>query len=120
MNIRPAAVICATISLAAATLHAESYGIAAVVNGKPITTSEVREAIQAQEQLIRIQIKDPRIADEKLAQLKSGALYALIERQLVLSEFEKLGGTIKAQYIEDDINSIIRESFGGDREKFLV
>lgn len=107
------------VQLSVGSLSGASYGIAVVVNGKPITTSEVREAIQAQEQLIRMQIKDPRMAEAKLAELRSSALYALIERQLVLSEFEKLGGTIKAQYVEDDVNNIIRESFEGNREKFL-
>ena len=39
------------------------------------------------------------------------------------SEFEKLGGTIKAQYVDDDINNIILQSFGGDmidRETYLA
>ncbi|QIF00688.1 SurA N-terminal domain-containing protein [Roseimicrobium sp. ORNL1] len=96
-----------------------SYGIAATVNGKVITTSEVREAVQMQEQLIQMTVKDPRIAAARLAELRESALFALIERQLVLSEFEKLGGSIKAQYVDDDINNIIRESYSGDREKFL-
>jgi parvulin-like peptidyl-prolyl isomerase len=59
------------------------------------------------------------VAQAKLAELRASALFALIERQLVLSEFEKLGGSIKPQYVEDDINNIIRESFEGDRNKFL-
>lgn len=119
MNICPAVVFSSIILLATCGLRAESYGIQATVNGKPIVSSEVRDAVKAQEQLIRMQVRDPKLADAKLAELKSSALYALIERQLVLSEFEKLGGTIKAQYVEDDINNIIRESFNGDREKFL-
>lgn len=107
--------------LAAGPVFAETktFGMAVVVNGKVITTSEVREAVQAQEQLIRMTIKDPRAADAKLAELREGALFALIERQLVLSEFEKLGGSIKPQYVDDDINNIIRESFEGNRERFL-
>jgi peptidyl-prolyl cis-trans isomerase SurA len=119
MNLCPALVFSSIILLIASSLHAESYGIQATVNGKPIVSSEVRDAVKAQEQLIRMQVRDPAQADAKLAELKSSALYALIERQLVLSEFEKLGGTIKSQYVEDDINNIIRESFNGDREKFL-
>jgi parvulin-like peptidyl-prolyl isomerase len=119
MNLRSATASFYILALAGCSLRAESFGIQATVNGKPIISSEVREAIQAQEQLIRMQIKDPRLADAKLAELRASALFALIERQLVLSEFEKLGGTIKAQYVEDDINGIIRDSFGGNREKFL-
>lgn len=119
MNSRLAVVLATFAALAGSNLRAESYGILATVNGKPIISSEVREAVQAQEQLIRMQIKDPNLAAARVAELKSSALYALIERQLVLSEFEKLGGTIKPQYVDDDINNIIRESFEGNREKFL-
>jgi parvulin-like peptidyl-prolyl isomerase len=121
MNSRLAAVLCSIFLLITCGLRAESqsYGIAVVVNGKPITTSEVRDAIQAQAQFIRMQVKDPKEADARLAALKSGALFALIERQLVLSEFEKAGMSIKPQYIDDSINELIREKFAGDREKFL-
>jgi parvulin-like peptidyl-prolyl isomerase len=121
MNFRLAAVLCSFFLLITCGLRAESqsYGIAVVVNGKPITTSEVRDAIQAQAQFIRMQIRDPKEADARLAALKSGALYALIERQLVLSEFEKAGMSIKSQYVDDNINDLIREKFAGDREKFL-
>ena len=122
MNI-PRSVICAFSALgmlAAASLGTgASFTISAVVNGKPITSSEVREAVQMQEQLIQMTIKDPRVAAARLGELRESALYALIERQLVLSEFEKLGGTIKSQYVDDDINNIIRESYNGDREKVL-
>ncbi|TLD68801.1 hypothetical protein FEM03_20935 [Phragmitibacter flavus] len=96
-----------------------SYKVEVVINGKPIVSSEVRDAVNSQEQLLRMTIRDPRELDQKLGELRQSALYTLIERQLVLSEFEKLGGTIKAQYIDDDVNSVIRENFEGDRQKFL-
>jgi parvulin-like peptidyl-prolyl isomerase len=122
MKISRSILIAATALLVHASTSSSfgaTYGIAATVNGKVITTSEVREAVQMQEQLIQMTIKDPRIAAARLGELRESALYALIERQLVLSEFEKLGGSIKAQYVDDDINNIIRESYNGDREKFL-
>lgn len=99
---------------------AESYGIAAVVNGKPITRSEVRDAVEAQEQMIRMTVRDGDEARRRLSDLHERALDALIERQLVLSEFDKMGGSIKPEYIEDEIKRIILESFGGDREKFII
>jgi peptidyl-prolyl cis-trans isomerase SurA len=121
MKISHVAAFSSALLLIGSGLRAEtqSYSIHARVNGKPIISSEVREAIQAQEQLIRMQIKDPRIAEARITELRASALYALIERQLVLSEFDKLGGTIKAQYVDDAINNIIRETFEGNREKFL-
>ena len=97
----------------------ETYGIAAKVNGKVITRSEVREAVQAQEQIIVMTIKDPAERDKKLAFVRERALDSLIERQLVLGEFEKMGGAIKPEYIDDEIKRIILDSFGGDREKFI-
>lgn len=119
----PRPVACAILALSAhlgASMGSgASFTISAVVNGKPITSSEVREAVKMQEQLIQMTVKDPRAAAARMGELRESALYALIERQLVLSEFEKLGGSIKAQYIDDDINNIIRESYKGDREKFL-
>jgi parvulin-like peptidyl-prolyl isomerase len=96
-----------------------TYGIAVVVNGEVITKSEVRDAVAAQEQLIRMTIKDPNEQQAKLGELRESALYSLIERQLILSEFTKLGGSIRSEYVEDDVNSIIRENFEGNREKFL-
>lgn len=98
----------------------ESYGIAAVVNGKPITRSEVRDVVESQEQLIRMTVRDPEEARRRLTDLHDRALDALIERQLVLSEFEKMGGTIKPEYVDDEIRRIIIENFGGDRDKFIV
>ncbi len=97
-----------------------SNGIAAVVNGVVVTLSEVREAVKAQEQIYRFQMRDDPIALEKaLAELKASAVDSLIDRELILAEFRKIGGTIKPQYVEDDINTIVRENFNGDRDAFV-
>jgi peptidyl-prolyl cis-trans isomerase SurA len=98
---------------------AETYGIAAVVNGKPITRTEVRDAVEGMEQMIRMTVRDPDEARRKLAEIRERALDLLIEKQLVLSEFEKMGGSIKPEYIEDEIKRIIIENYGGDRQKFI-
>ncbi|HEY2572698.1 MAG TPA: peptidylprolyl isomerase [Verrucomicrobiaceae bacterium] len=98
----------------------ETYGIVAQVNGKPITSMEVRDAVEAQEQMIHMTIRDPDEAHRRLADLHERALDALIVRQLVLSEFDKLGGSLKPEYIDDEIKRIILETFGGDRDKFIV
>ncbi len=98
-----------------------SNGIAAVVNGVVITLSEVREAVKAQEQIYRFQMRDDPMALEKaLAELKAGAIDSLIDRELILAEFRKIGGTIKAQYVEDDINALVQENFNGNRDAFVT
>src|ERR1022692_4817823 len=94
-------------------------GIAAVVNGKVITRSEVREAVEAQTQNIRVTVRDMSEQQRLLDELHEHALDALIERQLVLSEFDKMGGSIRPEYVDDEINNIVRDNFQGDRDKFI-
>lgn len=94
--------------------------IAAVVDGVPIASSEVEETIKAQEQVIQFQFRnDPARIKKEIALLRQGAIETLIDREILLAEFRKIGGVIKAQYVDDDINGIIRESFKGDRDAFV-
>ena len=109
--------------LASVSSAAESAvnGIAAVVNGKVITKSEVAEAVNAQRQMIMMRGRDnPMQMQRELADLQKTSLDSLIDRELVLGEFTKLGGTIKPQYVDDDINTLIREQFHGDRDNFVI
>lgn len=97
-----------------------TYRIAAVVDGVPIASSEVEETIKAQEQVIQFQYKnDPDRIKKEIDILRQGAIETLIDREVLLAEFKKIGGVIKAQYVDDDINGIIRESFKGDRDAFV-
>lgn len=97
-----------------------SNGIAAVVNGSPIMKSEVRDAVNAQSQILRFQYQnDPNRLQKELNQLRQTALDSLVDRELVLAEFKRMGASMKAQWVDDDINGIIRESFKGDREAFI-
>ena len=97
-----------------------SNRIVAVVDGTPIAASEVQETVRTQEQIIRYQFQnDPARINKELSILREGAVDSLIDRELLLAEFRKLGGVIKAQYVDDDINGIIRESFKGNRDAFV-
>ncbi|MDB4738062.1 peptidylprolyl isomerase, partial [Verrucomicrobiales bacterium] len=52
--------------------------------------------------------------------LRENALDSLIERELILSEFVKLGAEIKSTIVDQDIEKIIeREPFKGNRDKFI-
>ena len=105
--------VCAALS---ASAQSSSNGIAAIVNGNVVTKSEVRDAVNAQEQMLRMQYQaDPAVLQRELATLRSTALDSLIDRELVLAEFKRMGASMKAQWVDDDINSIVRESFKGDR-----
>lgn len=94
--------------------------LAAVVNGNVITRSEVQQAIQHTRQMIMLTVPDGDKRKKQLVTLQEDALNSLIERELILAEFAKLGGTIKEEHITEDVNRIINsERFGGNRDKFL-
>ncbi len=107
---------------ACSSVLAQQYtnSIAAVVDGIPIASSEVEETIKAQEQVIQFQFRnDPARIKKEITLLRQGAIETLIDREILLAEFRKIGGVIKAQYVDDDINGIIRESFKGNRDAFV-
>jgi parvulin-like peptidyl-prolyl isomerase len=94
--------------------------LAAVVNGNVITRSEVQEAIKHTEQMIVLTVSEEDKRKKQLATLKENALNSLIERELILTEFTKIGGKIKEELVTQDVNKIIKsERFGGNRDKFL-
>jgi peptidyl-prolyl cis-trans isomerase SurA len=102
-------------------LTGTANGIAAVVNGQVITWSEVRDAVKAQEQVAAFQHRnDPAALQAEIVKVRANALDDLIDRQLILEEFKKIGGVIKPQYVEDDINGIIRDNFKGNRDEFVT
>ncbi|MBL9131416.1 MAG: peptidylprolyl isomerase [Verrucomicrobiaceae bacterium] len=120
---RPSLLALHILLLAGGTACAQSYsnGIAAVVNGKPITKSELRDNIKASEQIIMMNNQnDPVKMKRELAELQANALDALIDREVILVEFAKVGGVIKPQYVDDQINNIIREAFKGDRDALVT
>lgn len=108
------------VAISSVTAQSTSFKIVAVVDGNPIASSEVRDTVKAQEQIIMYQFRDdPARMNKELAELRNSALETLIDREVLLAEFKKIGGVIKAQYVDDDINGIIRESFKGDRDAFV-
>jgi parvulin-like peptidyl-prolyl isomerase len=115
--------VCYLSSLAATNAHADSAanGIAAVVNGKVIVKSEYQDALQAQKQMIMMTHRDDLAGGQKaMAEAEAKALDSLVDRELILAEFAKAGGIIKPQYIDDDINTLVREQFKGDRDQFVI
>ena len=94
--------------------------IAATVNGRPITASEVRARLAPyfRELMMLYPRQGPRFNSELVAAKKS-VLNDLIERELVLSDFETKGFTIKEDQVEDEINRRILVMFNGNRSEFL-
>lgn len=98
-----------------------SNGLAATVNGRPITRSEVDESLKNQLHQINAQVSDPAKAAKLKAELRKEALDALIDRELILDEYEKVSGgqAVKPQYVDEDIKDFVRTTYSGDYDKFI-
>jgi parvulin-like peptidyl-prolyl isomerase len=93
-------------------------GVAAVVNDKVITFSEVRKEVDPTEAQYR-QLYSGLDLVEKVKEARLAALKALIERQLIIQDFETSGYFMPANIIDDQMNKIIKDQFGGDRATFV-
>ena len=96
-------------------------GIAAIVNNDVVTISQVRELIGARERSLREMFKGQEL-EEKLKEMRLSAIKDLVDRQLILQEFKKMqekGATIPDYVIDDRLQAVIREEFGGDRAAFV-
>ena len=89
-------------------------GIAAVVNGEVITFSQVRELVYTREMSLRQSLQGKALED-KIKETRLAAINELIDRQLVLQDFEKNKFNIPEYAVDDHINTIVREQFNGDR-----
>ena len=93
--------------------------IVAMVNGRLIFKADLKKTIESQQSALRYRYRDnSKQLEIELKDIEHKALDSLIDRELILQEFTKLGGAIKPKYVEEDINAIIKEQFKGDREKF--
>lgn len=93
-------------------------GVAAVVNGDVITFSQVRELVSPRERALRASLTGQALID-KVKEARLGALNDLIDRQLILQEFKKKEFVIPERIINERVESIIREEFGGNRQAFV-
>lgn len=93
-------------------------GIAAVVNGDVITYSQVRGLVAPREKLLRSQLTGDELAKQlKLA--RDAALKDLIDRQLIVQSFKKESFAIPEHVVDQRVDEIIKENFGGDRNTFI-
>jgi parvulin-like peptidyl-prolyl isomerase len=114
---------CAAVLLATGvgSVHAASDvvdGVAALVNDDVITFSQVREVVAPRERALRASLSGQELID-KVREARKGALQDLIDRQLILQEFKKKDFQIPQQFIDEHVNTIIHDEFGGDRSAFV-
>jgi peptidyl-prolyl cis-trans isomerase SurA len=93
-------------------------GIAAIVNGDIITFSQVRGLSAPHERLLRQQFRGEEL-DKKIQEARQSALKDLIDRQLIVQSFHKEKFELPEHFVEERVNDIIREDFGGDRNTFI-
>ena len=94
-------------------------GIAAIVNGKVITFSEVKRQVHdAEQSLVDSGLQGGELMD-RVKELRLEALKALIERELIIQEFDGKGYFLPDNVVEDQINDIVRTKFDGDRVAFI-
>jgi peptidyl-prolyl cis-trans isomerase SurA len=97
-------------------------GIAAVVNNDVITFNDLRELVGPKEKAARDTLTGQALV-EKVKEIRLAALNDLINRQLILQEFKELqkknGANIPPHIIDEHVETIVREQFGGDRSAFV-
>ena len=102
------------VSLAAEIID----GVAAIVNDKVITYSQVRSFVQPVVQQLRRNFSGDDLVDE-VRKAQMDALNQLIERALIIQEFNEKGFKIPETVIEQQINDIISSDYGGNRAAFV-
>jgi peptidyl-prolyl cis-trans isomerase SurA len=117
----------AVVTLLLLPLHRESLaaessqvidGIAAVVNREIITYSQVRGLVGPRERLLQSQFKGDELA-KQIKAAREAALKDLIDRQLIVQSFAEQKFELPDHFVDERVNDIIRESFGGDRQAFI-
>ena len=93
-------------------------GIAAIVNGDVITYSQVRSLSAPRERLLASQFKGEELV-KQVQDARQAALKDLIDRQLIVQSFRKEKFEIPEHFVDEHVNDIIREDFGGDRNAFI-
>jgi peptidyl-prolyl cis-trans isomerase SurA len=112
--------IFAAVAGAGLPLRAElADGVKAIVSDSIITLSQVEDyTAPAAEALHRQYPDSPEIFQQKLNDALSDSLEQLVERQLILRDFETGGYQLPDSYIDQLVQDRIRERFG-DRVTFI-
>ena len=106
--------ICAAALCLGPPLRAElADGIKAIVNSTAITYEQVEEfTAPAAEALRRQYTAQPEVFQQKLAEALDNSLEILVERQLILREFEAKYTKLPDSVVDEVVQEQIREQFG--------
>jgi peptidyl-prolyl cis-trans isomerase SurA len=101
-------------------------GIAAIVESKPITVDDIRREITPLIPSLQRECRNEQEFNVKLEALQDDIIQSLIDRELIVKEFyRKKDGEdevrrIPSTYVDNRLDEIQAEDFGGDRSKFLA
>jgi hypothetical protein len=97
----------------------EVNGIAAKVNGRVVTKSEVSFMLAPIYAQLTAQF--PRRGPEferRFKEARENVLKEMIDRQILLDEFKSMGASIKPHIIDEEIKRQVRELYNGNEAKF--
>ena len=116
------ALLCAALLWAAHGLPAQQTplnGVAARVEDRVITLGEVLREMQPAEERIRSEARSRLEFQRRRKELAEQVLNRLIDRTLIIREFEKSEMIIPPDILEQRYDDHITEEFEGDRAEFL-
>lgn len=94
-------------------------GLAATVNGMPVTKHEVRFHLRPV--IGQLRTKYPRLGEQYFREAKKAqdeVLDQLIDEKLVLSKLEELDAKLPDMVIDEEVKRIVREIFNGNEAAF--
>lgn len=129
MTLQPAKIVSAAAAILTALFgnsfvgHAQQGeiidGVAAIVNHHIITISDIREySRSAEASAIATYGRNPVELQKALRAIHRDALNTLIDRALILDEFDRKGGVVPEFVIDSRVRDLIATRFGGDRVAF--
>jgi len=91
-------------------------GVKAIVNDKVITYAQVLQFTEPAEEVLQRQYaNDAQTYNQKFTQALDDSLEQLVERQLILHDFDSAGYRFPDSLLDDLVQQRIRERFGGHR-----
>jgi hypothetical protein len=88
------------------------------VASKSLSKTELSVMIQSREKFIRLATVDPGERDTLLMALRGGPISFAVDRARYLEKFELLGGSIRAEFVNQQMRTLLKEKFGADSGKF--
>jgi len=94
-------------------------GIAVIVNDRIITRENIIEATLSDELRFRSVFRDqPRRRDQEIERLRINAVDNLVERELILKEFDTAGYRLPENVVDEQFRATIRDKYG-DRARMI-